>query len=91
MAAYLKFPTEEEWEVLRRFLNNEGCIIIPPPEAIYLSNVLGSTWTDFTERHRDRLMEYDFAGDADVWVDIASKDSYALNCVENFLAETPED
>ncbi len=91
MAAYLKFPTEKEWEVLSRFLDNEGCIIISPSAAIQLSNEFGSNWTDFAQQYEDRLIDYDFGGEPDILVDIAYEGTFAYGSVESELAILAEE
>lgn len=81
MAAFLKFPTEKEWEVLVRFLNNEGCIIVPPDVAMEISSARGSNITDQREEWVNKLIEYDFGGEPDVWVDIAYKNTLGYEAV----------
>lgn len=81
MAAFLKFPTEKEWEVLVKFLANDGCIIVPPDVAMEISSARGSNITDQQEKWHGARIEYDFGGEADIWVDIAYKDTLSYEAV----------
>lgn len=91
MAAFLKFPTEREWEVLVKFLDNEGCIIVPPDVAMEISSARGSNITDQCEEWEDKLIEYDFGGEPDVYVDIAYRDTFAYGTVVEELNGGQED
>lgn len=91
MAALLKFPTEREWETLERFLNNEGCIIIPPKYARKLSSARGSNITDQSETFDNTLIDYDFGGEPDVWVDVAYSGTLSYETVEEHMKEDQKD
>lgn len=86
--ATVKIVPTEDWEILRKYLDNPGIILIPE-EAL----------EEFSEedaaiiRNADNEeVEYDFGGDADVWVDaIHGPDSYASIPLLGILRPSSED
>lgn len=76
---------EQEWEVINRVLVelNEGGIIVPPEECKRLDeNIPG--WEDEVET----FIDYDFGGDADVFVDIARNGNFASDAITEDLGRT---
>ena len=77
MAAILKVPNEEEWAVLVKYLDNEGCIIFPPRDAEALAKALNMEIMDVPREIEGKLIEYDFGGQPDVYLDIAYQGTFA--------------
>ena len=59
----IHFPTREQWDILKEFLEDPGAVIVAPDVEETL-----------TEEEKEALKEasdgYDFGGDADVWLDV---------------------
>ena len=70
MSAILVVPTDEEWEVLSGFLSKveqEGIIIAPAAQQ-ELANRFETSRDEIASLDKT-LVEYDFGGEADVWLD----------------------
>ncbi|MFL6284502.1 MAG: hypothetical protein ACJ74Q_15260 [Pyrinomonadaceae bacterium] len=76
MAANIIYPTAEQWALLGDILDElgEGGIIVPPDTAAHMLSrgVPGERVTETTY-----LNDYDFGGDADIFLDVARPDNYA--------------
>ena len=70
MSAILVVPTNEEWEVLSAFLSKveQGGVIIAPAAQGELAQHFGKTRDEIAALD-ESLVEYDFGGEADVWLD----------------------
>lgn len=76
MAAVVRMVPREDWEVLKKYLaDTEGCVLLS-----------GSVLEGLPKEQREQLqrvdncvIEYDYGGEADVWVDmVQSPDAYFL-------------
>lgn len=86
MAAYVVTPSRENWPIIQDFLAQceEGAIVISPDMA---DRLLREESLDVRGCAADReLVEYEFGGAPDVWVDRAYHfDHTALDAVRNHL------
>ncbi len=87
MAANVIYPTPEQWALLGDILDGlgEGGIVVPP-ETAELMKARGVTQEQLDAT--THLSDYDYGGDADVFVDVARPDSYAYG--ELISALSPE-
>ena len=76
MAAVLRLVPQKDWEVLKKYLSgSEGCVLIP--ETLLYS--LPENQRNRLQGSDSSLVEYDYGGEADVWVDmVQSPDAYFL-------------
>lgn len=76
MAAIVKIIPQKDWEVVKKYLGeDEGCVLIPESVLRELPEESRKELMDLS----DSMVEYDYGGDADVWVDIVrSPDAYFL-------------
>lgn len=65
MGIQVKVVPKEDWDVLRKYVNGSGVILIP-------AELAEKTGVEEQE------VEYDFGGDADVWVDIVRDETHHL-------------
>jgi hypothetical protein len=86
MAAYVVYPTREQWQVLGEIIDalGEGGIIVPPDTAeqmrargVTQEQLDGTTYLD----------DYDYGGDADLFVDVARPDNFAYMGLMSALSE----
>lgn len=78
MAARVVIPEVSDWDIISSFLDDccEGAVVIPPAVAI----TLREQGAELPEA--GSLIEYDFGGEADVWLDVVtSPDHYAIRAV----------
>lgn len=74
MTVKLKIVPQKDWDILRKYLDAEGVVLIPA------SNVKGVQTLRFHGMMHDNDVDYDFGGEANVWVDFAPNvDSYAIS------------
>lgn len=87
MAANVIYPTPEQWELLGEILSSlgEGGIIVPPETAEQMKS-RGVTQDQLDDT--TYLADYDYGGEADVFVDVARPDNYAYD--ELMAALAPE-
>lgn len=85
MAANVIYPTPEQWALLGEIFGalGEGGIIVPP-DAAERMKASGVTQEQLDET--TYLGDYNYGGDADVFVDIAEPGSYAY---EELMAALP--
>ena len=82
MAAYVVKLTEEEWAVLSSITARleDGGIVVPPDVAKKFEEETGKEIPD------GALIDYDFGGDPDVWLDILGEtDSYQASAIKRHL------
>jgi len=85
MAAYLKFPSQGEWEGFLACVEGGGCIIVPPCAADDIAKSLGIAVDELYDLD-GKLMEYDFGGEADLLIDIAGgPDDFAFRALNKKL------
>lgn len=90
MAAYVHYPTPQEWEVITTLLSTlrEGGIIVPPETVEELKE------RGVTQEQLDGLTyleDYGFGGEADVLVDVARDNNYAFGeLLEALLGESED-
>ena len=79
MAIIIK-PTEEEWEVISRFLRSceSAAIVIPPEQDSRLRR-------DGVEIEAWASIAYDFGGDPDLSIDILEDNTCALGAIKEHL------
>lgn len=74
--AIMKVVPKEDWQVLQKYLSEQGSVLIPQ-----------HTYDELSELHKELIQaggleRYDFGGDPDVRIDfILNKDSYAMGCL----------
>ena len=74
MTVKLKIVPQQDWEILKRYLDAEGVVLVPESNEAGVSKLIRHGLTD------NETIDYEFGGDANVWVDLAlSADSYAIN------------
>lgn len=74
MTVKLKFVPQEHWEILKRYLDAEGVVLVPESNEAGVNRLVRHGFT------HNQPIDYDFGGDANVWVDFAfTSDSYAIN------------
>lgn len=74
MTVKLKIVPQKDWDILRKYLDAEGVVLVPE------SNQVGIKRLANHDIHDGEDIYYDFGGDANVWVDIAfDEDSYPIN------------
>lgn len=85
MAAYVKIVPAKDWNNIKEYFDgNEGCILVPEDVLKELSR----EEQDQIREMDQELMEYDFGGEADIFLDIAqSTQSY---CLQSVLAHKNE-
>ena len=87
MSAYLRVVPDEDCEVLQRYLEDDGGVVL----------IQSSTAATMFGKQTDELdgldlMDYNFGGEADVWVDIVHSPSHcAAEAIRSALAEDKED
>lgn len=87
MSAYLRVVPDEDFEILQRYLEDDGGVVL----------IQSSTAATMFGKQTDELdgldlMDYNFGGEADVWVDIVHSPSHcAAEAVRSALAEDEED
>ena len=87
MSAYLRVVPDEDFEILQRYLEDDNGVVL----------IQSSTAADmFGEQANELdgldLMDYNFGGEADMWVDIVHSPShYAAEAIRSALAEDEED
>ncbi len=70
---------EKDWDILKKYLGESGVVLVP--QHVY--DKLPDNKKEALES--EQQIDYDFGGEADVWVDFAlSEDAYALT---NILEE----
>ena len=88
MAAHVIYPTPEQWAQLAEIFDalEEGGIIVPPDTAEHMrargvtqEQLDGTTY----------LADYDYGGDADLFIDIARPGNYAYEELTSALAPEP--
>lgn len=81
MAAYVVKLTKEEWDVLASITArlNDGGIVVPPDVAEKFEKETGEEIPD------GAMIDYDFGGDPDVWLDIMEDDNYAAGAIRSHL------
>ena len=93
MPAYVVCPTEEQWQVLLEILGeiNEGGILVSPKSRELIREKRGFDPADI----EDQPIDYDFGGDADIYLDIVyptnSNSHMAVHAMEEHVADTTED
>ncbi len=82
MAAYIIKPTAEQWSVLKDFLDacGEGAIIIPPA-------VVGELGEQGVHIEDGALIDYDFGGESDIWIDVVSSSVPQSSCALDAIKE----
>ena len=74
MSVKLKIVPQSDWDVLKKYLNAEGVVLVPE------ENVKGIERLKQHGLENNEEISYDFGGDANVWVDIAyHEESYPIN------------
>ncbi|MFR4988932.1 hypothetical protein [Anaerotruncus colihominis] len=76
MAALVRMVPREDWEVLKKYLTDtEGCVLLS--ESVLEG--LPKEQREQLQTVDNCLVEYDYGGDADIWVDmVQSPDAYFL-------------
>lgn len=76
MASILRLVPQKDWEILEKYLSgNEGCVLIPET----LVESLPQKQQERLQKSDCGLVDYDYGGEADVWVDmVQSPDAYFL-------------
>lgn len=70
----LKIVPQNEWEIIKKYLTVEGVVLIPENIAKEVK----------CEGFDEEVIDYDFGGDADCWVDIVlNKDHFALKTLKS--------
>ena len=82
MAAYVIKPTAEQWSVIKDFLDacGEGAIIIPPA-------VDGEIKEQGLHIEDGALINYDFGGESDIWIDVLSSSAANSSCALDAIKE----
>jgi len=79
-------PTEEEWEVISRFLRSceSAAVVIPPGQDSRLrrDGIEIEAWTSIA---------YDFGGDPDLSIDILEDNPCALDAIKRHLGVETDD
>lgn len=84
MSAYLRVVPDEDFEILQRYLEDDGGVVL-----IQSSTAAGEQADELGGLD---LMDYNFGGEAGVWVDIVHSPShYAAEAIRSALAEDEED
>lgn len=85
MAALVRMVPREDWEVLKKYLTDtEGCVLLS--ESVLEG--LPKEQREQLQRVDNCAVEYDYGGEADVWVDmVQSPDAYFL---KGFFEEEPD-
>lgn len=74
MTVKLKIVPQKDWDILRKYLDAEGVVLVPESNQAGIKRLVNH------DIHDDEDIYYDFGGDANVWVDIAfDEDSYPIN------------
>ena len=76
MAAVLRLVPQKDWEILEKYLSgHERCVLIPE----ILVESLPQKHQEHLQESDCGLVDYDYGGEADVWVDmVRSPDAYFL-------------
>lgn len=88
MTVQLKIVPQSDWEILRKYLDAEGVVLVPE------ENLTGVQKLHFYGLKHNTDVDYDFGGEPNVWVDIAPNvDSYAISelCSYTNPILTPEE
>jgi len=88
MAAYIVRVSEADWPVVRHYLNElqQGGIIVPPEVAVELERQTGEDFPD-----GELIEDYDFYGEADIWVDVAlTADGFPGEAIVEHVRDTRE-
>lgn len=88
MTVQLKIVPQEDWEVLKKYLDADGVVLVPE------NNLAGVQKLYFHGLKSNTDVDYDFGGEPNVWVDIAPHvDSYAISELCSYANPllTPED
>lgn len=82
MAAYIIKPTIAQWSVIKDFLDTcgEGAIIIPPA-------VDGELEEQGVHIEDGALIDYDFGGESDIWIDVVSSSAANSSCALDAIKE----
>lgn len=84
--AVLRFVPKSDWEVLKNYLNDKGVILIPEENTKGIEKLKQYELDDYED------VWYDFGGEADIWVDIAShEDHYVIKKLCEAAEEEDED
>jgi len=85
MAANIYVPTPADWGVIQEMLSvlEEGGIIVPPDKAVEYQSRHGD-WED----KLDIPIDYDYGGEADLFVDVARDGNMADTAIREQLGET---
>lgn len=87
MSAYLRVIPDEDFEILQRYLEDDNGVVL-----IQSSTAATMFGEQADELDGLDLMDYNFGGEADVWVDIIDSPShYAAEAIRSALAEDEED
>lgn len=87
MSAYLRVVPDEDFEILQRYLEDDNGVVL-----IQSSTAAAMFGEQADELDGLDLMDYNFGGEADVWVDIVHSPShYAAEAIRSALAEDEED
>lgn len=82
MAAYIIKPTADQWSVLKDFLDacGEGAIVIPPAVDCELEE-------QDVHIKKGTLIDYDFGGESDIWIDVVSSSVPQSSCALDAIKE----
>lgn len=80
-ATVVVIRSNEEWEIINRVLVElkEGGIIVPPIEAARFDQKYAEDWE--YELPGDLQFDYDFGGEADIWIDVLREGNHADEAV----------
>ena len=91
--AIVKIVPKEDWKILRKYINGgiftSGMVLVP--EKVYEKEDDGEV-KQFLQAINGKAIDYDFGGDADVWVDVILESSHTFIChIEDTLKEKKGD
>lgn len=84
-----KIVSKEDWNVLKKYLGNNGIVLLPEDVLETFSEEEQEIARAEASGQTNRLEDYDFGGEAEVFVDIIhNRDTYAATAL---LGEREED
>ena len=85
MAAYVKIVPQKDWDVLKKYIRPgfEGMVLIPEERMEQFSDEQKEKASRLNGRF---LLDYDFGGEADYWIDIPSAENNTY-CMETLFGD----
>jgi hypothetical protein len=92
--AKIKIVPKEEWKIVKKYISGgeygSGVVLIP--ESVLEEITERKTVSIIKDLNDEEYMDYEFGGDADVWVDVVlSKKHLFVKDIESKIEEEKED